>query len=274
MIKTLFAEALTRELAGDYERARTLYEKLAFSEDPYRPALVNLGSLYARMNLLDEALDCFSRALTIHEDHLAWFNLGSVLYRTGDFKQSIVAFERARRIAPAFVLASLVMGLALRKMEHFASAEHCFFDALAIDPGNEVAMTSLAIMAYDAGHYEKALEHVGMMLSLKPDSVIALKMRGKIFLALGRAEGAVDLKKAKKDDEGFVRFDRFVGRIKTSVFDDAMGTLDNKIDKLEEKIDEKGNPSDLIALSLCCLFNGESDRAIDYLFMAKNAENR
>jgi tetratricopeptide (TPR) repeat protein len=221
------------------------------------------------MNLYDDAIECFSRALTLSEDHLSWFNLGSTLYKKNEYKQAVIAFERARRLAPSFVLAPLVMGLALRKLLHLSSAERCFREVLSIDATNEVALVALAVLAYDAANYEDSLSFVETIIAVRPDSVPARKMRGKVMLALGRVEGVEDLKAAKNEDEGFARFDRMMKEAPPTVFDDNRGTLDEKIMKLEERVNDDQNKDDYLALSLCCLFNGDSDRAIDYLFMAR-----
>lgn len=268
--QTIFLQAIECERKADYTGAVRAYRSLAAENPPYRPAVVNLGSLYSRMELFDDAIECFSRALTISEDHLSWFNLGSVLYRKNDFKQAVIAFERARRVNPSFTLATLVMGLSLRKMKHIPAAEKCFIEVLAADPVNEVALVALSVIAYDESRYDRALALIERLIEKRPDSVSAKKMRGKILLSLGRSDGADDLKQAAKEDEGFTRFDRMMTDIPQSAFTDARGTLDEKIERLEEKIEAEPKKEDFLTLSLCCLFNGESDRAIDYLFMAKN----
>jgi tetratricopeptide (TPR) repeat protein len=264
-----FNLALEREKTGDIAGALNEYALLV-KEEPYRPALVNLGSLYSRMDLLDEALDCFMKALELQEDHIAWFNLGSVRYKRGEFKQAVIALERSRRINPSFNLAVLVMGLSLRKLGNNASAERCFVESLEAEPDNEVALTALALIAFDTGFYSTAIDYLDRLVRLRPGSSGAKKLRAKSKLMLGRADGADDLKSAKEDDEGFIRFENFVKTVPVGAFEDKLGSLPDKIEKLEEQIAVQKKPDDLIALSLCCLFNGDSNRAIDYLFMAKS----
>jgi len=48
---------------------------------------------------------------------------------------------------------------------------------------------------------------------------------------------------------------------------DRFGTIDDKIQSLNEKV--FADSSSLISLSLCHLFKGETDAAIDYLFKFK-----
>ena len=50
-------------------------------------------------------------------------------------------------------------------------------------------------------------------------------------------------------------------------FTDKYGTIDDKIETLNERIKEDANS--LISLSLCHLLKGDTDTAIDYLFKSK-----
>ena len=57
--------------------------------------------------------------------------------------------------------------------------------------------------------------------------------------------------------------------VSENIYQDKYGKIENKIDKLKEKITDSEKPDDFISLSLCCLLNGNTDEAIDYLFKAK-----
>ncbi|MGL4370329.1 MAG: tetratricopeptide repeat protein [Spirochaetota bacterium] len=78
-----FAKALEYEKAGDFMLALQEYATLSWTEIPYRPALVNLGSLYSRMNRIDDAMNCYQKAVELEDDNLSWFNIGSIHYRKG-----------------------------------------------------------------------------------------------------------------------------------------------------------------------------------------------
>ena len=97
------------------------------------------------------------------------------------------------------------------------------------------------------------------------------KLRSKILFNLGRlAESAGDVKQLSNEEEGYTVFNKFVQSIPVEVFDDGFGTLDVKIEQLEAKAEEEKKPGDLIALSLCYLFKGETDMAVDVLYRAKD----
>ena len=264
-----FNKALERERAGEYDKALEIYSSLAETDPTYRPAILNLGALCSRMKKHDEALVWYKKAIALEEEFLVWFNIGSILYQMGDFKESVFALEKARRLNRGFTLTILVMGLAYSKLGKTTAASGCFSEVLALDSSNEVALTALAIIHYERRKYNLALHYADAALQKNHSSVRARKLRSKILLSFGRNdESAIDLKEIIKKDKAFLRFDSFVKAIPTKVFDDNKGTLDEKIVNLESRI-EDAMPKDFIALSLCHLFNGEPDRAIDYLFKAK-----
>ncbi len=66
-----------------------------------RQAYFNLGALYGRKGMLDEAIEEFRRALEITPDRAeTHINLGVAYYNKGVRKEAIQEFEEALRIGP------------------------------------------------------------------------------------------------------------------------------------------------------------------------------
>jgi len=161
------------------------------------------------------------------------------------------------------------MGLAYSKLGKITAAAGCFSEVLGLDPSNEAALTALAIIHYERRKYNLALHYAEAALQKNFTSFRARKIRSKILLSFGRNdESAKDLKQVITKDRSFLKFDSFIKAVPSKTFNDTKGSLDEKIEILESRI-EKADPKDLIALSLCHLFNGEPEAAIDYLFKAK-----
>lgn len=269
-----FTRAVEYETTGNLMLAEQEYLSLSQeSSSPYRPALINLGSLYSRQNRYEDAMNCYGRALELEEDYLSWFNIGSIYYRKGDYKQAVIALERSRRMNETFSLPVLAMGLAYSKLGNVKAAEQCFVDILQKESGNEVSLTGLAILYYDRRNLHQALDMADRLLHLKPVHTGMKKLRAKILLDLGRSsESANVVKEIRSADKGFSVFDSFVGSVPESAFNDRHGSIDEKISMLEGKTADDADPGDMIALSLCHLFNGNPDKAIDCLFQAKNMD--
>ena len=273
MIDERFARAVEYEKTGEYMLALQEYLTLTKEEAPLRQALVNLGSLYSRMGEPENAMSSYTKAVALEEDYLAWFNIGSLHYKRGDWKQSVISLEKSRRLNGAFPLAVLVMGLAYSRMGNVRAAERCFSDVLEAQPGSEVALTALAILCFDNAKYNQALDLVDRLLQIKPENAGIRKLRSKILFSIGRSgESAEMIKSFKDEDPGYRGFDTFVQSVPVEVYDDRFGSIDDKIEKLEKKVSGTEKPEDMIALSLCYLFKGDSDRAIDCLFRARDID--
>ena len=265
-----FSRAVEYEKTGDYLLALQEYVTLTQSDQPLRPAFINLGSLYSRMGQLDNAMVCYTRAMEMEEDYLSWFNIGSLHYKRNDYKQAVISLQQSRKINGGFSLAVLVMGLSYSRLGNVRAAEKCFTDVLDAHPDNEVALTGLAILCYDNNRLHQALDLADRLLSLKPVNNGMKKLRSKILFLLGRSrESAEMMKSVRGEDGGFSGFDSFVQSVPVEVFDDRLGSIDDKIVKLEDRLSESEKSGDMIALSLCYLFKGDPDKAIDCLFKAK-----
>ena len=66
----------------------------------------NLACALRDLNRYDEAIEVLKPALTLHPTHpLLWNTLGSVLSEQGDLDTSVVFFDEALRLDPAFAKA-------------------------------------------------------------------------------------------------------------------------------------------------------------------------
>ena len=265
-----FNVALEYERAGDYMRALQEYVFLTESDPPLRSALVNLGSLYSRMGKLDEAMSCYMRAVCMEEDYLCWFNVGGLHYKKNEYKQAVISLEKSRKLNGAFPLSVLVMGLSYSRLGNTRAAEKCFMDVLESSPDNEVALTGLAILCYDSGKLNQSLDLADRLLALKPINAGMKKLRSKILISLGKnSESADAVKSIRGEDTGYRSFDSFVKSVPVELFDDRFGSITDKIGILENRTSGQETPEDMVALSLCYLFKGDPDKAIDCLFKAR-----
>jgi len=145
-----FNSAIQFERNGDYQLALREYSAIIGERSDFREAYINMGTLYARMERFGEALASFGRALELAEDCATHFNMGSTLYRMGDYKKAIIALDRAKKINPDFSPASLIMGLSFSRMGNHRAAEICFRTVIRLSPDNSVALTALSILYYES----------------------------------------------------------------------------------------------------------------------------
>lgn len=259
--------ALVFEKQGNIAEALREYNYILQRDSSYRDVYVNLGSLYSRLNRLDDALEAYERALRLKADYITFFNIGSIYYQKNDYKKAIIYLEKSKRLNSQFVLSIQVIGLCYSRLNNLKAAETNFHEVLNIWPENRVALTALAIMFYNQNRDEEAMEMLNRLVKVDSDNGRVRKLIYSIHRRNGRFDESVEeLKKIRLISDGFRMFDEYIKSVPVSVYTDRYGTLDEKINMLEEAEKDSDN---LISLSLCHLFKGETDRALDCLFEAR-----
>lgn len=266
-----FNNALRLEKEGNYVMAMHEYMAAIESDSSNREAYLNLGSLYSRMNRLGEAMECYRKALELGDDYLVHFNMGSLLYKTGEYKQAVLALEKSRRQNGSFTLTLLVMGLSFSRMRNHAAAEACFERVLELDTDNRVALTALAIIELDRKNYEHSLDLIDRILAADAANGSARRLRADVLYRMNRLdESADEIKSLRGEEDDYRAYDDFIRSIPLEIYTDRYGTIEEKIASLGAKT-APGDRDGLLSLSLCYLLTGDSERAIDLLFEAKKS---
>lgn len=263
-----FNRALQLEKNGDYEKALREYHAIINDYPSFRNAYINLGSLYSRLNRLPEAMRCYHAALALGHDFITLFNTGSILYKMGNYQDALKNLEQSALLNNNFAISKLVIGLCHSRLNNIPKAEKYFIDVLRIWPGNRVAMTALAIIYYNNNRYDRSLALLERLLQLDAENIKIRELKSDILLKTGHInESAAEIKVIKRKADGYKFYDEFIKSIPVETLTDRFGTIDDKIELLNQKV--YADSSNLISLSLCHLFKGETDTAIDYLFKFK-----
>lgn len=266
-----YHNALRLEKEGNYVMALHEYIAAIESDSTNRDAYLNLGALYSRMNRLGEAMDCYRKALELGDDYLVHFNMGSLLYKKGEYKQAVLVLEKSRRQNGSFTLTLLVMGLAFSRLRNHAAAGACFERVLELEAGNRVALTALAIIELDRKNYERSLGLIDRILAEDSSNGSARKLRADVLYRMNRLdESASEIKSLRDEEHDYRSYDDFIREIPLEIYTDRYGTIEDKIASLGEKA-APGDRDSLLSLSLCYLLAGDPDRAIDLLFEAKKS---
>lgn len=258
-----FKEALKLEQEGKFQEALTVYTSIITVDNSFRAALLNLGSLYYRMKRYNEALDSFMGALKLKEDYIVLFNIGTLFFRIGQYKKAIVALNQCKKLNSDFVIALLVKGIAFSKLNHYKAALACFKEVLVKNPENKVALTAIVLLFYEQKNYSGALYYLrkyeGYYASFRFKDIAQ-----DIILKCARHESAelIHFSLQKKE---FKKFDEFVATVPETIFNDSKGDIASKIKHLEKHIRTTPEAESLLSLSLCYLFQGNSQKAIYYL---------
>src|SRR6266542_5017058 len=153
----------------------------------------NLGVLYFRKGLTEEAIAAFSRALALDERmRVARRNLEIAYGESGAQERQIEELRVRLERNPRDVEALVQSGIAEKAAGYLRRAQTLFEKAIELDPQSSVLHFSLAETLYNRGLHEEALKAVRRSLALHPENPDALYLLGFILGDLGRNDEAAE----------------------------------------------------------------------------------
>ncbi len=160
--------------------------------DPADPgAQNNLGVLYHRRGMFDEAIASFSRALALDERmRVARRNLEIAYGESGLLQRRVAELNRRVSDSPDDIGLLVESGIAEKAAGHLDHAEAKFRRALAHDSESSVLHFFLAEIFYNRGLGEEALRFLRRSIDLNPVNPDAHYLAGFILGDLGRVEEA------------------------------------------------------------------------------------
>ena len=179
-----FASADSRETG--------ILRSLARRVDPADPgAQNNLGVLYYRRGLFDDAIAAFSRALALDERmRVARRNLEIAFGEAGLLERRVAELSARLAESPDDLGLLVESGIAEKTAGNLDLAEQKFRRALLQDPESSVLHFFLAKIFYNRGLGEEALRFLRRSIDLNPANPDAHYLAGFILGDLGRVEEA------------------------------------------------------------------------------------
>lgn len=262
-IENLYNKYLTQ----NPELAKKLYFIMTKIKTP-KNVYLTAGAEFFKKGFLSDALKLFKTANDIESDYLTLYNIGCLYYADQKFKKAIMHLEKAKENNNKFFMAYLVAGLSYSMLSNIRAAESNFITVLMSDPENETALTALSIIYYNRREFDNSLKLIERFNSHEKNSKKMNKLKSNILYETGRlAELVEEIKRRKKISDDYRVYDDYIRSVKVNVFTDKYGTMDDKIKRLNSETGK--TKKNLISLSLCHLFSGNTDSAIEYLIQAK-----
>jgi tetratricopeptide (TPR) repeat protein len=177
---------------GASARDAEILRSLARRVDPADPgAQNNLGYLYYRRGMFDEAIAAFSRALALDERmRVARRNLEIAFGEPGLLERRVAELGERLAESPDDLGLLVECGIAEKTSGSLDSAERKFRRALVQDPNSSVLHFFLAEIFYNRGLGEEALRFLRKSIDLNPANPDAHYLAGFILGDLGRVEEA------------------------------------------------------------------------------------
>jgi len=201
--------AIVREINGaDADEAVALFEDAAGLRPYYVPIYVRLGDAFLRRGMHAEARAALERAVSLAPNNaMAHRRLGQVMLAMEDAMAAGPHLERAVELEPRDLTAYSALAQAYMRLGLTENAEVVMDRAEGLEPvnvlddpvyGEQVFMRNMtsgraferAMEAIRVGAHERAVDHLLVVLSARPDHASAHYWAGTSCRRLGRSEQA------------------------------------------------------------------------------------
>lgn len=167
---------------GRLDDARDCFAKAIEVDPGHAEALANYAYVLAtREENLPQALEHVEKALSIDGMRAEFHHSkGWVLFKTGEVKKAIASFQRAVQIRPNYIVARYHMGLALYIDQNFAAALDSFEQVLAVDSGHHKAWLFKAICLARQKKADEALIALAALREKLPEKATLARVVGDL----------------------------------------------------------------------------------------------
>jgi len=190
---------------GNYEMAARHLKKAALLDPQSAVVQSDLGIALKALQLRDEAMVCFDRAIALRPDFAnAYYNRANLLNDRDSFAEAIRGFDQAIAIKPNHMHAWKNRGNALCALGRFSDALASYDQAIAIDPGDAVSWANRAEALRILLRIQDAVLSCDKALAIDSNLAIAWLIRANIMTDAGEdAEAMASCQRALVIDPKF-----------------------------------------------------------------------
>jgi len=290
-IQTLFNEAVRLEQNGEWDRAEIQYKILLGKDPNYHLALQNLGVIYAKQGKHAEAIPLFSKAYKLHANVKNCYNLAVSLYKHEETEKAISFLKQTLTFEKKFISAHLLLAQAYQKLGNDEKTEVYLNNVIKIEPNHKSALGGLAMFYYERNRFPESLKMIERYLILYPGNAQLKIIQSEILAKQGNYKASATLLSTMvKEDVGFTNFNESLHAAwleEDGVAHESLVRIQSKAKKklkefqtkleLSKENPEEFSPPDAqeaLDLSLLYLFNGNPEKAMQYLVFAQKMKEK
>jgi len=157
-----------------------------------------MGTIYEQYGQTEEAVLEFEKAKELDDNnHNIYFKLGSNYARLGRLKEAIEALKYVIKLRPTELQAHYLLALVYSTQKDYtkaASEYEIILKSLASDePDNIEIYGYLGQLYYSQGKYQEAIEQFEKILSLEPKNANVMYLLGSLYLEVDKRTEALNL---------------------------------------------------------------------------------
>lgn len=184
---------LTMRQSRVYRDAITFYETTIDRNPNCWIAHYNLGSVLFNSGEHQKAIEHTNEALRLKPDYApAEYNLATFMANTGRPEDANVHFENALRLHPDYFKAEVDFGTLLLRQRRTDDAIAHFQKALELKPNDPAALNNLAVALLTAGRTSEAIEKFEYALQFDPENLKARHNLGMLLEKSGKIAEAIE----------------------------------------------------------------------------------
>jgi tetratricopeptide (TPR) repeat protein len=191
---------LIHQTNGDIDKAIADFNKTIQLKD-YPKAYIIRGVLFFQQGENAQAKQDFKEGIALDDTYaLAWFNLGSVYYRTGQVDSALVSFDKAEELGYNHLYLYLLRADLYNSKDLTQNAFQELEKSLAIYPNNKNGLIELSKQYLKSGKMNEALLYINKTIELYPDGKFgeAHYIRSIVYKEMDSLKlSKIDLVKAK-----------------------------------------------------------------------------
>ena len=168
-VDTQIEVAIKFQKNSEFERARSIYEKLLNIYINNSQVLFLIGTLEAQTGNFEKSISYLQKASIKNPN--SWeinFNLGNVYVEVNKFKNAIKYYNKAISIYPDNPILFYYRGLVRTRLEEYSLSQKDFKHSLSLDSKHTPSILQLGIAQVKLLEYEKALENFKLLTKIEP----------------------------------------------------------------------------------------------------------
>ncbi len=284
--QALYNEAVRLEKSGKLKEAKETYQKIIAEDTSFHLAYQNLGAIAAKSGNHSEAIEFFLRAIKLSPDYKNYYNVGVSFYRLKEYEKAIQFLKQSLHLDKRFVLGHLLLAQIYQILEIDEKTEIYLTNVIKIDPNHKSALGGLAMYYYERNRYPESLRMLERYLLLYPGNSQLKIIQSEVLAKQGNYKASANmLVEMAKTDAGFTNFNQTLANawqeedeISKKSLERIQGTAKKKLKEFQTKLElsrespeefTPPEPQEALDLSLLYLFNGNPEKAMQYLVYAQ-----
>jgi predicted Zn-dependent protease len=290
-IQILYNEAVRLEKSGKPNEAKEKYLEIISKDSLFHLAYQNLGAISAKEGKHLDAIEYFSRAIKISPEYKNYYNIGVSFYRLKEYEKAIQFLKQALHHEKRFVLGHLLLAQIYQILENDEKTEIYLTNVIKMEPNHKSALGGLAMYYYERNRYPESLRMIERYLLLYPGNSQLKLIQSEVLAKQGNYKASANmLVEMTKTEAGFTNFNQTLANawqeedeIAKKSLERIQGTAKKRLKEFQTKLElsrespdefSPPDPQEALDLSLLYLFNGNPEKAMQYLvFAQKMKEN-